>query len=202
MKNTNYIISGILGIAIIILFILQFTCQKNGSKDEVCTETDSVCVQLPIAYVDLDSLLTNFHFYNNLINNYENKLSERNGQLNAKYQNFQKEMLNYQQKAQNNAFLTRERMEQEEADLMRKRDALEKQAQQAEQELALENKLIQQQLSDTLSIAIKAFNEPQKYQMIFTRMGNSNILYADKTYDITKVVTEFLNNRYPETGKE
>jgi outer membrane protein len=45
-------------------------------------------------------------------------------------------------------------------------------------------------------VAMKAFNQPQKYQMIFTRSGNSNILYATESYDITQEVIDFLNARY------
>jgi outer membrane protein len=116
--------------------------------------------------------------------------------LNQKAQNFQKEVLEYQQKAQNNAFLTRDRMEQEEARLQRKQRDLEQEAGQAEQELALERNIIQQQIADTLSSAMKKYNDPQKYQMIFTRSGNSNILYAAEVYDITQEVIEFLNARY------
>jgi outer membrane protein len=198
MKNTNYIISGILAVAVIILFVLQLTGRKceNAEKGGVLFGDSLSVQQLPIAYVNADSLLVKFDFYNRLISDYENKLSKRNGALQQKAQNFQKEVLEYQQKAQNNAFLSRERMEQEEARLQRKQRDLEQEAGQAEQELALERNIIQQQVADTLSVAMKKYNDPQKYQMIFTRSGNSNILYAAEVYDITQEVIEFLNAQY------
>jgi outer membrane protein len=196
MKGINYIISGIFAIAIIILFILQFTCKKGENKSENCLSGDSLSLHLPVAYVNVDSLQMQFNFYTRLIGDYENKLSKHNSALNQKAQNFQKEVLEYQQKAQNNAFLTRERMEQEEARLSRKQKDLEQEAARAEQELALEQKIIQQQVSDTLSVAMKEFNVPQKYQMIFTRTGNSPFLYIGESYDITQEVIDFLNARY------
>ena len=197
MKNTNYIISGILAVAVIILFVLQFTGNKQTTKDNLTIVGDSIPAHLPIAYVDVDSLLTNFNFYTQLVSNYENKLSKQNGQLNQRYQKFQRDITEYQQKAQNGAFLTMERMQQEETRLGRVQRELEQAAAQMEQELALEQRIISQRLSDTLSIAMKKYNEPQKYQMIFTKTGNNNILYACDSYDITQEVIDFLNSNYP-----
>jgi outer membrane protein len=196
MKNTNYIISGILVIAIIILFILQFSGKRDQQKNDTVLYGDSISLHLPVAYVDADSLLTNFNFYNHLMNDYELKISKQNNQLNQRYQNYQKEVIEFQQKAQNNAFLSRERMEQENARLARKQREIEQTATQMEQELALEQRIMQQQLSDTLSSAMKEFNNPQKYQIIFTKSGNTTILYADESYNITQEVIEFLNARY------
>jgi outer membrane protein len=196
MKNTNYIISGILAIAIIILFILQLSGKQGQQNNDTVLCGDSISVHLPVAYVDADSLLTNFNFYNHLMNDYELKISKQNNQLNQRYQNLQKEVIEYQQKAQNNAFLSRERMEQENARLARKQREIEQTAAQMEQELALEQRIMQQQLSDTLSLAMKEFNNPQKYQIIFTKSGNTTILYADESYNITQEVIEFLNARY------
>jgi outer membrane protein len=197
MKNTNYIISGIFAIAIILLFTLQFTNRKNyKNKDETVFTEDSVFVHLPVAYVNADSLLTNFRFYTNLLSDFETKLSKQRSQLNQRYLSLQKEAADFQEKAQNNAFLTRERLEQENARLVRKQKEIEQSAADMEQEFTLQQNIIQQQLSDTLSSAMKEFNTPQKYQMIFTRAGNGNILYANESYNITQEVIEFLNSRY------
>jgi outer membrane protein len=200
MKNTNYIINGVLVIAIIILFILQFSSKKSQSENGTVLYSDSISLHLPVAYVDVDSLLTNFNFYNHLMNDYELKITKQNNQLSQRYQGYQKEVIEFQQKAQNNAFLSRERMEQENARLARKQREIEQTAAQMEQELALEQRIMQQQLSDTLSTAMKEFNNPQKYQIIYTKSGNTTILYADESYNITQEVIEFLNTRY-KTGK-
>jgi outer membrane protein len=201
MKNTNYIINGILVIAVIILFILQFSGKKCQQENDTVLQGDSIVSHLPVAYVDADSLLANFNFYNHLMNDYELKISKQNNQLNQRYQGYQKEVIEFQQKAQNNSFLSRERMEQESARLARKQREIEQTAAQMEQELALEQRILQQQLSDTLSSAMKEYNSPQKYQIIFTKSGNTNILYANKSYNITQEVIEFLNGRY-KTEKE
>jgi outer membrane protein len=107
----------------------------------------------------------------------------------------QNEVINFQQKAQNNAFLSQERMLQEQNRIQRMKDDLDKQATQVEQELVLDNQLLQQQVSDTLVLGMKEFNNPQKYHLIFAKSGN-NILYADAHYNITNQVIEFLNKRF------
>ncbi|MCC8145243.1 MAG: OmpH family outer membrane protein, partial [Bacteroidales bacterium] len=116
--------------------------------------------------------------------------------INSDYQKFQKEVMDYQQKRQNNAFLSQERIIQEETRLERMQQDLEKKTAQIDQELALEQRIMQQQLSDSLAAGILEFNTPQKYQMILTKAGNSMVLYADEHYNITNYVIEFLNKRF------
>ena len=70
MKNfSNYIVSGVLAIAVIVLFILHFTSGKSGkeadSRDLSVLLNDS-SVTLPIAYVNVDSLLMNYNFAKDL----------------------------------------------------------------------------------------------------------------------------------------
>ncbi|MDR0507820.1 MAG: OmpH family outer membrane protein [Dysgonamonadaceae bacterium] len=193
MKNTNYIVSGILTVAIIVLFVLHFAHKTHEGKAFPVVTGDSISTFMPVAYVDIDSLLVNFNFYNHLVGEYENKLSKQNGQLNQRYQSFQKEVAEFQERAQNNAFITQEKMRQENDRLARKQKEIEQSAAQAEQELALQQRIIQQQLADTISTAIKNFNNPPKYQLILTKTG---VLYAPESCNITKDFVEYLNERY------
>jgi outer membrane protein len=196
MKKVKQIIGGVLVLTVVTLFFTQCNNKEVKTQEEVAASNEPVSQYLPVAYVDADSLLSQFNFYNRLINAYEDKLSKQNNSLNSSYQKLQNEMIGFQQKAQNNAFLSAERMKQEQTRIERMQQDLEKRAAQVEQELALEQKVIQQQLSDSLALGIKEFNKPQKYQMIFTKTGNSTILYADERYNITDEVLEFLNKRF------
>lgn len=196
MKKAKLFFGSILALSAFVLIFVQ--CEKTEAtpSTEAVTGNEPAPQYLPIAYVDSDSLLTHFDFYNNLVNNYENKLSKQSGSLNSGYQKFQSEVENYQQKVQNNAFLTADRRMQEETRLQRMQQDLEKKAAQMEQEMALEQRLVQQQLSDSLALGIKEFNTPQKYQMILTKTGNNMVLYADEHYNITEEVVKFLNERF------
>jgi outer membrane protein len=197
MKNTNYIISGILAVAIIILYILQFS--QNESKTQANSnpfDSDSVNFKLPIAYIRTDSLLNNYRFSNDLNETMLKKMEDQQVIVNQRSQKFQQEVMDYQQKAQLNAFYSPERRQQEETRLSRQQEELEKFTGQTRQNLALEQMKIQQQLQDTILSALKLYNTPQKYQVILSNTNFDNLFYADDAYDITQEVIEFLNARY------
>jgi outer membrane protein len=200
MKNTNYIVSGILAIAVIILFILQFSQNGKHAKTEssLCN-SDSVGFRLPIAYIRTDSLLNNYRFSNDLNDAMLKKVEDQQVIINQRSQKFQQEVMDYQQKAQLNAFYSQERRQQEETRLGRQQEELEKFSNQTRQNLAVEQMKIQQQLQDTILTALKLFNTPQKYQVIFSNINYDNLFYADDVYDITQEVIDFLNARYTPT---
>ncbi|MDR2475949.1 MAG: OmpH family outer membrane protein [Bacteroidales bacterium] len=192
MKQT---LCGIFTLLITAFLFMQCKDQATQDAGKANTSNEINSETLPLAYVEVDSLLAHFDFYNRLASNYEDKVSKHNGTLNAGYQKLQNEVINFQQKAQNNAFLSQERMLQEQNRIQRMKDDLDKKAEQVQAELALENQLIQQQFSDSLIVGMKEFNIPQKYQMIFAKSGNS-ILYADARYNITEQVIDYLNKRF------
>jgi outer membrane protein len=197
MKN-NYIINGILAVAVIVLFVLQFTGKKTDTKNDAVggVVTDSSVLHLPIAYIRTDSLMVNYKFFNDLNDAIIKKMENQKLVINQRTQKFQKEYVEFQQKAQMNAFISAERQQQEQNRLIGQQQDLENYAAQAEKELALEQMKMNQQLQDTIVAALKVFNNPQKYQFILSNVGTDNIVYADDSYDITKEVIEFLNARY------
>ncbi|MFA7226649.1 MAG: OmpH family outer membrane protein, partial [Dysgonamonadaceae bacterium] len=115
MKKSNfYIINGVLAVAIIVLYILHFTSQPSSvKKTQIQFNLEDSTLTLPVAYVNVDSLLTNYNFAKDLnealMRKEENSratLNQKESQLNAAAQEFQR-------KLQNNAFLSQERAEQE-----------------------------------------------------------------------------------------
>ena len=70
MKNaTFYIVSGVLTVAIIILYILHFTSKspENGAAgNDLSGLLNDSSITLPIAYVNVDSLLINYNFAKDL----------------------------------------------------------------------------------------------------------------------------------------
>jgi outer membrane protein len=166
---------------------------KGGNASDVAIAEGANSELLPVAYVDVDSLINHLDFYLQLVDGYERELSKQNESLNAAGRKLQNEAIAFQQKVQNNAFLSRERAEQEQTRIQRMQADLEKRADQVQQDLAVKQRNIQQQLQDSLLLGIKEFNTPQKYQMIITK---SATLYADERYNITAEVTDYLNKRF------
>jgi len=194
-----YSVVGLCALAVSVVYFAQCKDAKTASPN---TETPSVVASgdnlttLPIAYVDVDSLLSNLQFYNKMVSQYEEKLLKYNTSMKANYDKLQSEAAMFQQKVQNNAFLTKERYNQEQTRLQRMQEDLQNKAAQIDKDMAVEQRLIEQQLSDSLNLGIKEFNTPQKYQVILTKTGNSTILYADEKYNITQEVLDFLNKRF------
>lgn len=200
MKNNNtYIIGGVLAVAIIVLYILHFASApgKNGVKkgDYIAMMNDS-SITLPVAYVNVDSLLMNYNFAKDLnealMRTEESSrasLVQKERQLNAAAQEFQR-------KLQNNAFLSQERAEQEQQRILRMQQEYQQMAERLSQEFALEQQKLNMELSDTVKVRLKEFNKDKGYQMIYSNTSSDNILFADDKYNITDQVIEFLNKKY------
>ena len=201
MKNAHYIINGILAVAVIVLFILHFSGGKrNQLNNNSLSEGDSIRQSLlPVAYIRTDSLLNNYMLFKDLNEASMNELENHRLDINQRKQRFEKEVRDFQQKVQLNAFITQERMNQEGARLEKTRNDLERYAAQIEQSLSEKQMHMQQQLQDSVLSGLKLFNVPQKYQIIFSNIGTDNFYYIDDAYDITKEVVDFLNARYTPT---
>ena len=198
MKYSNYIINGILLVAVIVLFILHFT-GRGGDMKHSPTEgavTDSTDYRLPIAFIRTDSLLANYKFYKDLTDAWMKRMEDKKLIINQRSEKFKKDVLDFQQKAQMNAFISQERQMQEQNRLAGIQQDLENYAAQVDRELSQEQVKMNQQLTDTIVAALKLFNVPKKYELILSNAGTDNILYADDVYDITKEVVDFLNARY------
>jgi len=201
--NKNYIINGVLGIAVIILFILHFTDKKRVSKDNNIVITgDSTVAKLPVAYINTDSLLLNYGYAKDLQETLLRKVESSKATLNQKASKLQSDFLEFQRKVQNNAFLSQERAQEEYASLQKRQQDLQAQNDRIQQDLSLEQAKMFQQMNDTVIAALKVFNKGPQYHIIFSNMGgNSSILLADKAYNITAEVTEYLNKRYVPINK-
>lgn len=200
MKNsTPYIVSGVLAVAIVILYIFHFTSGStvNGTngKDLSVLLNDS-SITLPIAFVNVDSLLINYNFAKDLNESLLRKqestratLNQRESQINSAAQEFERNM-------RNNAFLSQERAQQEQERILQMNQEYQQLAERLTQDFMLEQQKMNLQMEDTIKSRIDEFNKNKKYEIIFSNRTTSTILYADKKYDITKEVIEFLNSKY------
>jgi outer membrane protein len=203
MKNINYIINGVLAVAVIILFVLHFVGKKDaGTTPAQVASEDSIPGVLPVAYINMDSLLQNYNFSKDLNEVIMRKEENTRANVNQQANQLQTEVQDFERKVNNNAFLSRERAEQEQHRLIKKQQDLQAYSDRVSQELLLERQKLTQQLSDSLLAQLKIFNQDKKYQIIFSNISNSNIILADEVYDITAEVISYLNKLYsPNTQK-
>ena len=197
MKNVNYVINGVLAVAVVILFIMQFSGKKESAvtKASASGESGEVSV-LPIAYVNVDSLLINYNYFKDLNEQLLKKEENSRANVNQQARSLQTEVQEFYRKAENNAFLTRERMQQEQERLMKKEQELKDLDAKLTQELLVERQKLNEQLRDTIISTLKVYNKDKDYQMIFSNTAEDNILLAGDAYDITNELIDMLNKSY------
>jgi outer membrane protein len=197
MKNINYVISGTLAVAVIILFIMQFAGEKKIKTERTAftSEGDSIGL-LPVAYVDMDSLLLNYNYYNDLLEVIMKKQENSRANINQQANKLQTEIQDFERKWNNNAFLTTERAQQEQQRLVRKQQELQELDNRLARELMEEQQKLTEQLRDSLLTQLKVYNKDKKYQLIFSSRSTDVILLADETYNITDEILSYLNKNY------
>jgi outer membrane protein len=197
MKNINYLINGVLAVAVIILFIMQFAEEKAPKEvNPSFVIEENLSPSLPVAYVNMDSLLQNYNYYKELNEIIMRKEENARANVNQQGNQLQSEIQDFERKINNNAFLTRERAEQEQQRLLKKRQELEALDNRLTQDLMAEHQRLMEQLRDSLSAQLKIFNIGKSYQIIFSNISNDNILLANDVYDITNELIIYLNKAY------
>ena len=116
--------------------------------------------------------------------------------INTKARQLQTEMSEFQRKLEANAFLSRERAEQEQSRLLKRQEDLRELDGQLSQQLMQVQQKMSEQLRDTINSFLKEYNKDQKYQLILSNTSSDNILYATEGLDITPEITDLLNKRY------
>ena len=153
-----------------------------------------------IAYVEVDSLMTQYEFCKEFTLILQKKSTNARNTLNQKGQALQTAAANFQQKLQNNGFTSREQAESQQAAIQRQQQSLQELQARLENELANETNKYNEGLRDSLQHFLAAYNKDKKFDLILTKQGD-NILYAAKRFDITNDVINGLNKRYKSTLK-
>ena len=157
----------------------------------VCDSTP----QLKIAYVDIDTLLTNYDLWIELNEEMIRKEENVRATLNEKAKKLQADYEEFERKLNNNAFATRERAEAEQNRILKQREDLEILQERLTNELAIENNKHSLLFRDSINAYVRDYNKTHGYNIILSRLGD-NILYIDNAMNITQEITDGLNARH------
>ena len=155
---------------------------------------------LKIAYVEVDSLMTQYTFAKDYSVTLQKKSNNARNTLNQKGNALQAAAANFQQKLNNNGFQSREQAASQQAAIERQQRDLQELQARLENELASETAKFNEALRDSLQNFLKVYNKDKKYDLILAKSGD-NILIADKKLDVTQDVINGLNKRYKPTAK-
>lgn len=185
----------ILSVAIAAATLGFTSCDKSSPKmDEKTTTTQKAPVDNKIAYVEVDSIMTQYQFCKEYTKILETKGNNIQKTLASKQQALQNAAANFQQKIQQNAY-TREQAEAIQAGLQKQSNDLQGLNQRLSSEFQTETDKYNKALHDSLQHYLAVYNKDKKYGLIFAKQGD-NLLYADKAYDITNEVVAGLNKAY------
>ena len=178
------------------------SCNNASPKmdEQPAAADNSAAGGVKIAYVEVDSLMTQYEFCKEFTLTLQKKSNNARNTLNQKGQQLQNAAANFQQKLQNNGFTSREQAESQQAAIQRQQQSLQELQARLENELANETNKYNEGLRDSLQHFLAAYNKDKKFDLILTKQGD-NILYAAKRFDITNDVINGLNKRYKSTLK-
>ena len=199
MKKMKYVLNGFLALALALMFT-QCTDKKaeNGNSTEI---TATVPGSMKIAYVEIDSLLTKYKFWNDLNELMIQKEENIRTTLNEKAKDLDNDMREFQRKLENNGFVSQERAEQERVRIVQKQQKLQELQEKLTNELQTENQKNSLQLRDSINSFLKIYNKDKGYSLIISNTGFDNLLYADDAFNITDEIVEGLNARYNPSKK-
>ena len=181
---------------------MMVSCNNSAPKmDEQPAAAGASTTGMKIAYVEVDSLMTQYTFAKDYSVTLQKKSNNARNTLTTKGNALQAAVNNFQQKLNNNGFTSREQAASQQAAIERQQRDLQELQARLENELANETAKFNEALRDSLQNFLKAYNQDKQYDMILSKAGD-HILMANKKYDITNDVINGLNKRYKPAKKE
>ena len=193
MKKINSLMSGIAAFAMMILFS---QCAGQTGNQAVTDATVQGATDLKIAYIDTDTLLAKYNFCIDMNEAMVKKSENVRLTLNQKAKELDKQQREFQNKYQNNAFLSQERAEQEYKRIAKLEQDLQELSNKLQTELMSEQEKNSLLLRDSINSFMKDYNKEKGYSFIISNTNLDNLLYADEQYNITQEVVDGLNARY------
>ena len=152
--------------------------KQNDSKAEPATQKEAQAGGQQIAYVEIDSIMSQYTYWKEVTKIMKAKEANISKTLNGKQQQLQQ--------AQVQQIQASIQKQAQDAEALQQRLGAEYQ-----NEVAKYNKA----LADSVHNYLAQFNKDKKYAMILAKSGD-NILYADKSLDITNEVVKGMNKAY------
>lgn len=180
---------------------MMVSCNNASPKmDDQPASGSASGAGIKIAYVEVDSLMTQFDFAKDYSESLQKKSINARNTLTQKGNALQAAVNNFQQKLNNNGFQSREQAASVQAAIERQQRDLQDLQARLETELANETAKFNEALRDSLQNFLKDYNADKKFDLILSKAGD-NILMADKRFDITQDVINGLNKRYKPAKK-
>ena len=183
-----------------------FAACGDKNEEETTNETaqQGETVGIKIAYVELDTLMSQYQLYKDYSevltrkgNNIQNTLAQKQRALESHAAAVQK-------KYESNGFTTRDEVERAQASIDKEQRDLAELADRLQSEFAMEQARINEEARDSIQSFLKRYNKTKKYDYVMVKAGD-NLLVANPKYNITNDIVKGLNKRYkikPEVAEQ
>lgn len=184
-----------------LMSLVVASCNKQAPKvEEKSASTNTVNAGMKIAYIEVDSIMSQYKFCKEYSLILEKKSQNIQNTVNAKGRSLQAAAAKFQQDIQNNKY-TQQQAEAVQAGLQKQNADLQALQQRLGAEFQAETEKFNKALRDSIQHYLAVYNKDKKFSLILSKAGD-NILYADKTYDITNEVIAGLNKAYKPVAKK
>lgn len=191
--NTSPLKGLSLALALTMSLLACNNSQSNTSSTPTTTTTSGTAeAQLPIAYVRMDSVLSQYTYSKEIQTKLEADVKASQSRLQGKAAAFQKAAEDFQRRAQVNAFTSEAQAKSEQERVMKLQQEAAQLDQKLSGELAQRQALMQEDLMKKIREEIKLFNGG-RYKLILTE---AVILDAEQSFDITEAFIKHLNDNY------
>ena len=179
-----------------------------SSKEEEETTNEAVqqteTVGLKIAYVELDTLMSQYQLYKDYSEVLTRKGNNIQKTLAQKQRALESHAAAVQKKYESNEFTTRDEVERAQASIQKEQNDLAELADRLQNEFAMEQARINEEARDSIQSFLKRYNKTKKYDYVMIKAGD-NLLIANPKYNITNDIVKGLNKRYkvkPEVAEQ
>ncbi|UKJ08787.1 OmpH family outer membrane protein [Solitalea lacus] len=199
--NKSFALLPICGIALV---GIMAACSDNAGNKSI-KKADSTATKVDVAksevivYINSDSLQKHYQYFVDVKKKLDEKNTFRQQQFESKGKAFQNEVANAQRAAQG---MTQEQQQQLSLSLQKKQQDLGMLQQNLAGQAAKEEQEETEKLYSKITDYLKKYAQDHGYKMVISySKGNSAILYADESLDVTGDVLKGLNEEYQVSKK-
>ena len=192
--NRTFITKSSLIIAVIAVAAMVATV-GCGTEQADAAETGTTVQSHGIVYVELDTVIANFDMATDKGVELDEMTRSSEAELTSKSQAFDRDVRDYQNKAQK-GLITRATAAEMEQTLAQQQQNLLALRDQMAQNLNEESIVAQRQVLEYINQFLLEYNEDHGYQYILAKQFPGPVLYSDTTLDITSEVIAGLNAKY------
>jgi len=187
LKNTL-----IMSVLVVAGILVTGGCNKAGTT---AAEGKTAGVAGGIVFVELDTIIAKFDMATDKSSELEEKTKNSEAELTAKSQAFDRDVRDYQNKAQK-GLITRATAAEMEQTLAQQQQQLIALRDQMAYNLNEEGVVAQRQVLEYINLYLTEYNAERGYHYILAKQFPGPILFSDSTLDITADVVAGLNTKY------